>query len=451
MRKFWRLMPLLAGLLVSACSTEVQTTGTFVKMDPSEDEVRAAFYYAYPIYELTRLAQDRTGAVDGKPGRLNELVHRAQLLDHTSRQVTGPNNDTIYSSAFLELSKGPVELHAPTSHDRYFSIAFMNALTDNFAYIGTRETGGEGGTFWIVGPNWQGDAPEGVGVIRSDSNLVWMLARILVDGPADLENAIAFQQQILIEPLEGAASPRPFEIRADGELTAEKMLSVVNMMLDRSPGGHGQFDRAAEYSELGVGDSKFMLPEVMEAWAEFLPTGLAELKEAFIYRDFIIDGWAYQEEGVGDFGTNDKLRAAVALGGIAALGEKEAMYFHANLDPDGNRLNGANKYRWRIPEGGVPADAFWSLTMYETYPDGKFFLVESPINRYSIGDRTMGLKVEPDGSFEILIQHDAPADDMISNWLPAPEGNFRLALRAYMPREPLLKREWQVPPLEKIE
>jgi len=140
----------------------------------------------------------------------------------------------------------------------------------------------------------------------------------------------------------------------------------------------------------------------------------------------------------------------VALGGIAALGEDEAMYFHANFGADGERLSGDKAYRWRVPAGGVPADAFWSLTMYRTMPDGRYFLVENPIGRYSIGDRTPGLIVEPDGSFEILIQHDAPEGPMAANWLPAPEGPMRLALRAYLPREELKERKWSVPPLEEV-
>lgn len=167
----------------------------------------------------------------------------------------------------------------------------------------------------------------------------------------------------------------------------------------------------------------------------------------FRFRDYSVDGWSYQPPGIADFGENDRLRAAVALGGMAALGEAEAMYFHANYDASGTRLNGANSYRWRVPPGGVPVDAFWSLTMYTVTPEGRYFFVENPINRYSIGDRTPGLVVGPDGSFDILIQRQAPDGAMAANWLPAPEGPLRLALRAYLPRAQLRNRTWRVPPL----
>src|SRR5690606_12958146 len=165
------------------------------------------------------------------------------------------------------------------------------------------------------------------------------------------------------------------------------------------------------------------------------------------FRDYSRDGWSYQPPGIADFGENDQLRSAVALGGIAALGEEEAMYFHANFDASGARLDGSHAYRWRLPAGGVPVDAFWSLTMYTVTPEGRYFFAENPINRYSIGDRTPGLVVAPDGSLEIYIQRERPAGEAAANWLPAPEGPLRLALRAYLPRQQLRDRSWRVPPL----
>jgi len=451
-RTFLAASASILALGAAGCQT-ARTGGTgpeIQAIDPDAD-LRAAFYFAYPIYEIARTAQERTGAIHGQPGRLNVLAHRALLMDHTSRAVTGPNNDTIYSSAFLDLSGGPVDLYVPTSTERYFSLAFMNILTDNFAYIGTRATYGLGGRFWVVGPEWEGAVPAGATLIRCDSNDVWMLGRTLVDGPADLAAAQAFQQKIRLVLPEGRGPAKPFTVGARGTLDAHKLLLVVNEMLARSPEARGEIARAPDYADLGIGAEAAPSPELLARWNAFLPTGLTELKEVFLYRDLVIDGWAYQERGVGDFGTNDKLRAAVSLGGLAALGEEEAMYFHANLDPEGNQLTGEKTYRWRVPAGGVPADAFWSLTMYEYYPDGRFFLVENPINRYAVGDRTDGLIVEPDGSFEILIQHEAPEGPMKANWLPAPKGRMRLALRAYMPRQELLDRTWQVPALIQVE
>lgn len=438
------ITPLLAlpALGLAACATRPSAPGT------RPDPWLAAFYYAFPLYEQARIAQERTGAVGGA-GRLNTITHRAQLLDHTSRLVTAPNNDTIYSSIFLELSGGPVELVVPSSTERYFSLAFMSAFTDVFAYAGTRATGGRGGRLWVAGPGWTGVAPDGVRLIRAPSNDVWALMRTLVDGPGDLAAAQAFQAGLSLTLPDGRGPTRGYTHPA-GEVTdPAAFLALVNEVIARSPGGGAQFPRAAAFADQGVGVASPPSPEVLERWRSLIPGALETLRETFRFRDYAVDGWSYQPPGIADFGENDLLRSAVALGGIAALTEDEAMYFHANFDGDGQPLDGSTRYRWRVPVGGVPVDAFWSLTMYEVTPEGRYFFTENPIGRYSVGDRTRGLVVDPDGSFEILIQRDRPQGPLAANWLPAPAGRMRLALRAYLPRPALRERAWRVPPLER--
>lgn len=441
----------LAATLPVAAATFAPAVRAMTPAGTAEAAMQAAFYYTFPLFEFARMEQTLTESVGG-PGTLNRIKQRSQLSDYRSRNVTAPNNDTIYSSLFLELSGGPVEIQIPTIRDRYFSVAFMDAFTDNFAYLGTRATHGEGGRLWVVGPHWRGKAPKGIRLVRAPTNDVWMLARILVDGPDDLPAAEALQSQIAVTPSDGRTPARGFSVRAGREASdAANFLAVVNEMLSRSKGSGGQLARASRFAALGIGaDAPPPSPAVLAAWTAYLPFGLADLREGFLFRDLVVNGWSYQPEGVGDFGTNDRLRAMIALGGIAALGEKEAMYFHANFDATGDRLSGANRYRLRLPPGGVPADAFWSLTMYDAQADGRYFLVENPIGRYAIGDRTKGLVHEADGSIVILIQRDRPEGAMAANWLPAPAGTMRLALRAYMPRAELIERKWRVPPLEKI-
>lgn len=412
----------------------------------AQDPFQRAFFFAFPLYEQARIEQERTGAI-GKPGKLNVISHRSQLMDHTSHQVTAPNNDTIYSSVFLELSGGPVEMHVPSSQDRYFSLAFMSAFTDVFAYVGTRATKGRGGRYWIAGPQWKGAPPQGVQLIRAPSNDVWALMRTLVDGPADLAAAQAFQSGLTLSVPPDRPPPRGFDAAAGDVNDPVRFLSLANEVIARSPGGGGQFGRAGQFAAQGIDAPGLPSQDVLDRWRATIPGALEILRETFRFRDYAVDGWSYQPPGIGDFGTNDQLRAAVALGGIAALGEEEAMYFHANFDGDGNPLTGATPYRWRVPPGGVPVDAFWSLTMYEVTPEGRYFFTENPIGRYAIGDRTPGLIKDPDGGFEILIQRDRPEGAMAANWLPAPGGRMRLALRAYLPRPELRKRSWRVPAL----
>lgn len=415
--------------------------------DEGDPEIRAAFFYAFTLYEFARTEQTLARCLH-QPGVINRITTRNKLSDYTARTVTAPNNDTIYSSAFLDLSAGPVEVIAPTVPTRYFSIQFMDAFTDNFAYVGTRATDGKGGRFWVVGPHWEGTTPPGVTLFRSTTNDVWMLVRILVDGPDDVEAAAAIQRQFAVIVPPDRAPARGFTNEAVRDVRDPRnFLAVVNEMLARSPGGNGQLARATRFAQLGIGSPQEPAPSILDRWAAYFPIGLKTLREAFLFRDLVSGGWTYQPRGVGNFGTNDRLRAAIALGGIAALGEQEAMYFHASLDPAGRPLSGLDAYRWRIPAAGIPVKGFWSLTMYDVEPDGRYFLVQNPINRYSIGDRTPGLVHAPDGSLEIVIQSERPKGPLAANWLPAPAGPMRLALRAYYPQAALIERQWRVPPL----
>ncbi|HEX5006801.1 MAG TPA: DUF1254 domain-containing protein, partial [Hyphomonadaceae bacterium] len=404
----------------------------------------AAFFYGFPVYEIARTGQNRAAV----PG-LNRLGHRATLADHTSRGITAPNNDTVYSSAQLELSGGPIEVVSPTDTKRYFNITFMDAFTDNFEGIGTRLTKGQGGKFWVAGPEWKGTPPAGVTLFRSSTNDVWMLGRIVVEGPDDLAAAAALQRQITIRPTTDTP-PRPFSVKATSAEDPENFLAVMNEMLARSPGGLGHMAEAPRYAAVGIGAGVEPSAEQIAMWRAYLPKGIAKLKDRFMFRANVVNGWGYQEKGVGVASASDALRAGIALGGLAALPEEEAMYFQATTDETGAMLSGANRYIWRVPPGGVPASAFWSLTMYQAEADGRYFLVENPIKRFSIGDRTPGLVKNADGSIDILIQRDKPEGNKAANWLPAAAGQMRMSLRAYLPKKELLDRSWRVPPVKRV-
>lgn len=423
------------GLLgMAGCATQPEAP-----LPLTDANLQKAFLFAYPLYEISRTGQNRAA----QPG-LNRMGHRAALADASMRQITAPNNDTIYSSAQLELSGGPVEVIAPTDTHRYFNITFMDAFTDNFAGLGTRLTKGQGGTFWIVGPQWSGAAPADVTVFRSSTNDVWMLGRIVVDGPEDLAAAKALQQQISIRSLSSTPA-KPFTVKCTRAEDPENFLAVINEMIARSPGNAGHLAQASRYAALGIGTAP--TPELIAAWRAYLPKGVALLRETFEFRSLIKDGWSYQADGVGEAAATDLVRSAIALGGLAALPEAEAMYFHGLYEPGDDRLTGTRKYIFRVPPGGIPVDAFWSLTMYQPEPDGRYFFAANAINRYAIGDRTKGLVKNDDGSIDILIQHEQPTGDKAANWLPAPAGPIRLALRAYLPRAELRQRKWKVPTL----
>jgi hypothetical protein len=412
------------------------------------DNVRLAHDYLYGPWEFARAARRGTQPrAEGEGLRFNRLTHRRTLSDHTHRVVTAPNNDTLYSSAFLDLAGGPVLLTAPDAGARYFCIALMDLFTDNFFYVGTRATGGRGGRFVIAGPGWRGRAPEGAEIVRASTNDVWLLARTLVDGPEDLAAAHALQDQIAISADHQARAiiAPPGE---DGDPVT--LLALGNEMLARSVPQRGHVRRARSFSAQGVGEGAIgfqsLAPDLQAHWRE--TAAQAPARYARLMNDAgIVDGWALPPRALGDFGADDALRAAVARTGLAALGREEAMYFSCVSDSAGAPLSGAGEYVMTLP-ANVPVNAFWSLTMYQAEADGRFFFVDNPIRRYSIGDRTRDLVRGADGSIAVTFSHKPPSRG--GNWLPAPQGPWRASFRAYLPQMEMLSGRWTPPPLVQL-
>jgi hypothetical protein len=416
--------------------------------DLSQTEANDAFLYAFAPFEMARVARRSTAGPIG----FNRFGHRATLADHAARTVTTPNNDTLYSSAWVDLTGGPVEMFVPDIPDRYFSVACLSAFTDNFHIIGTRTTGGRGGRYWIVGPGWRGRAPEGVELIRAPTADIWVLARILVDGPEDLATAAAVQRLFTMAPVTDAALI-PRRIAPTSVNDARNVLAVVNETLWRSRGADGQVARAQQFRAAGVGafaeDRWDALSDTHHGlWNGVAAKAYGLLKTGQGMRGREVSGWRYPAAHTGDFGDDDMYRAQIALSGLGALPPAEAMYLSASHDAENRALNGAFAYRFSLPPGGAPVDAFWSLSMYETDAEGRLFFIDNPIGRYAIGNRTKGLVVAPDGSLTITLSHERPAD--AASWLPAPRNLFSVNFRVYLPRPALLSGAWTLPAITRI-
>ena len=140
-------------------------------------------------------------------------------------------------------------------------------------------------------------------------------------------------------------------------------------------------------------------------------------------------------------------RAAAAKAGLWGNHAYEAAYIMTYVDDHNEQLTGSRSYQLRLPTL-PPVDAFWSLTMY-SLPN--FYLVENPINRYSVGDRTPGLVYDADGGLTLTISRERPTDETAAaNWLPSPSGEFRPILRMYEPREAVLNQGYVLPPITRI-
>lgn len=402
--------------------------------------------YAFPVWEVARTRHvDLTNPDPALRIAPNTAWHDRRLCDHAARWITTPNNDTLYSRAWIDLSHGPVRVTVDAMPPgRYWSVAFLDAYTNNFAMIGTRLDGVGPVALTLVGPGHTGPMPAGR-VLRAAGNDVWLFARWIVDGPEDMPSAHAMQDRLRVEPAAGFAPARA--VPTD-PASPENFLAVVNEQLGRNPPPDADAPLLARCAAVGLrpgaAEAWHVLDAtVREAWAARIVAALNGIRRSIPRLAIDVQGWKVRGPEIGNFGIAYESRAAIALGGLAALEPIEAVYASRALDERGERFDGRRGHRLRIAPGGLPTESFWSLSMYESMPDGRLFFTDNAIARYTIGDRTPGLRHAPDGALEIVLQHAEPTDpEQRANWLPAPPGPFVITLRAYLPRAEL--REWRV-------
>ena len=462
---------LLVTALTAPTLARAQDQGTQML----EDLACRAAIYLFPVYEMYRTRWNATVNENNRARqKLNRFIHMRQLADHRARAVTTPNTDTLYSSAWLDLSAEPIFLNVPDMGQRYYSFAFMSLFTDNFAYVCRRLDGGKPRPRMIVGPAWKGDPDADVELIRAPTNSVWLLGRILVDGPPDLETVWVLQGKTLLETPDMRNERRILETQ---ELMRQRtalppdpvadwpalnrddpfdLFEVGMRALGESPLGERDKAVLEDFAPLKLRPGrKFDQRAFSGPEREAIRAGIArardEIRGASRQWGAIANGWTYPKNTLGNFGDDYLYRALVALSGLAALEPIEATYLTCNVDHDGRGLDGNHRYVLRFPPGQLPPSrAFWSLTMYEVTPEGRAFFTDNPISRYAIGDRTRGLQHGPDGSLELYLQHERPTESEMANWLPAPAGPMRLVLRAYEPAPSLLDGTYRLPAVRRL-
>lgn len=432
-----------------------------------------AYVYGFPLVsDLEQVGRLTTTGIGATPAAaFNTFGHAAALAGPRDTFVS-INNDTIYSMAQLDLSVGPLLLEVPDTAGAYYVLQFVDAWTDNFAYVGKRATGTGAGQFLLTPPGWDGRVPGGTTRIAVPTRVASIIGRWACDGPHDVARVRDLQARITLTPVDPRASspiglPVPDSEVPDALLFWEKL----RVWMAAFPPAERDQKLQQAFSPLGLlttGDSPYR--DAHSGVAASLIAGQAAGQEAlenalssgngpsdngwmltYHLFDYNVDFFEVGTIDSPEWKIVDRARAigeraAVALGGLWGNHGYEAGYAITSLDRDGNPLTGHHTYTWRLdPE--PPVDAFWSITMYDT---PNFYLVENPIDRYSIGDRTAGLTRAADGSITITMSHDEPAEPQArANWLPAPAGGFRPILRMYSPRPEAFDGSYHIPPIVK--
>jgi hypothetical protein len=453
--------PLQAQTGVSAPALAPISQPRGIALSPAEARAIAkeAWLYAYaPLQGYQTLwNQTQNKAFPGYVGGFNQFRHYARSATPADTDIVTPNNDTPYSWAWLDLRAEPIVLTLPAvPAPRYYVNQWFDLYTHNFAYTGVRSTGRQAGTYLLAGPRWNGFVPKSItGVFRAETDFVGTLTRTQLNGPADIPALQALQAQYTLTPLSrftGTAAPAAAPAVAWPVWDANKaegigFISYLNALLPFMPTVPSERQMMVRFARIGIGpgvpfDPAQLDPSIRAAMEDGVASAAQELKAKALT----------QTSSQGFFGTRQELgpdyltfRAMGAMLGIYGNSSEEAFYASQQTGPDGKVLEGRKRWVMRFePSQLPPVTEFWSITMYKL-PER--LLVENPLNRYSIGDRTPGLKLGGDGSLEIYIQNENPGPDKASNWLPAPAGPFFFVARLYGPKSSVLKGTWKLPQL----
>ncbi len=437
-----------------------------------------AFVYGYPLLETYRTCRKQTDPRDAGAARdlnmdvrgmpCNTLHHGRRPSTDQDRDVVTPANDLLYTLSWIHLADGPQLITVPSAAahgQRYFVLALYDAYTENFANIGARNSRPEGETVVLVGPD--GHVPEalqGHRVLRCPTNLVWLIARIVVGEESDWPAARRLQSDITLSPAPGtSASVRPpavehwvgepidamaamLENSEPAAQVAPRFFANFCQALAEAPGRVEDRGLVAWFGQVGL------RPQARFDWQALDEPVRAGLIEGFADGVNLVGAMGRNRRPkpwmmvptTGRYGNEYLGRARTAYLGLGALATDEAVYASAHFDAHQEPLDGRRRYVLRFPAGELPpVDAFWSVTLY----DGDRFLYANAIHRHAIGDRTPGLRLEADGSLQLELSHAQPADTR--NWLPAPAGRFYLILRMYHPRDGL--KSWAIPGVQPVE
>jgi hypothetical protein len=429
---------------------------------------REAYIYGFPMVDSYRI--QHAYFVDTKnpeyKGPWNQIVNTPRVYTPADTAIQTPNSDTPYSWLGLDLRAEPMVLTVPPiEKDRYFSIQFIDAYTFNFAYIGSRTTGNDGGSFVVAGPGWKGKTPKGVKkVIRSETDFIWAAYRTQLFNPDDLDNVKKIQAGYKAEPLSkflGKPAPKAAPavdfikpLTPDEETKSPEFFDILNFILQYCPTDPSETKLMARFAKIGVGadktfDASKLSPDMKtaieqgmaDAWVDFanlqkekIDTGKVTSGDLFGTRAFLQNNYLY--------------RMAGAKLGIGGNSKQEAMYPVYAIDSEGQKLEGAQQYTLHFASGQLPpVNAFWSLTMYDL---PQSLLVANPINRYLLNSPMLPQFVkDADGGLTFYVQNESPGKDKEPNWLPAPKGPFMAVMRLYWPKKAALDGTWKQPPLAK--
>jgi hypothetical protein len=440
------------------------------RFDPRQLGVEA-YLYLYPLVSMEITRRQVTNAPAGQvPGRapMGQFAHIGEFPAAEFKAVVRPNFDTLYSSAWLDLSGGPVVVSAADTAGRYYLLPVYDMWTDVFASPGWRTTGTGEQHHALLPPGWSGSLPPGVSAVTAPTPTVWIIGRTQANGPADYPAVRQVQAGYAVTPLSQWGQPRapsapPPAFEADPAtdmatppldqvegMSAAEFFTLGAELMKAHPPHLTDFSVLARIARIGLRPGASFNPAPLESQArsalDSVPKTAQDLMaEALPRVSTVVNGWLVSTHSMGVYGNYYLKRAIIARAGLGANQPEDAIYPVLIADADGAPLIGDNDYVCHFDAGQTPpVDAFWSITMY----DGHGFQAANSLNRFALGDRDP-LTYNSDGSLDIYFQRSSPGAAKEPNWLPAPSGLLGITMRLYAPRPEALDGRWTPPPVRR--
>lgn len=460
---------MLSLTFVLSCSRapdETQSQATETQSGLTSDEARAIakeayiFYYPLVLYYRTMYLQAIDPLSDEPGVGFGNWLHLGTSTPQDTDIVT-PNNDTPYSYAWVDTRAEPWVLTLPKIEENRFYTSQWNDLwgfvLDN---TGSVFDGNDGVSILLASPTWEGELPDGVKrIVRGDTDFLGTLTRTQLFDRDDLPNVERIQGEYRLQPLSAyLGEPAPPAVPAidwkpwnEGDETTEEFWSFVNFLLPLTtphPEDKAVQDRAAMIGLVAgqTWDPSMLGEGVPDAIAAGMKDALAEINTAAAKVTSGGPLFRTREE----MNKNDMNRTLGVVVGIFGNWETISVYFALGQDDQSGSFDGSkHSYTITFAEDQIPpVKSFWSFTMYKL---PQRWLVDNPIDRYSIGSSTPGLETGDDGSITLYFGASSPGAENESNWLPAPEGPFWMVVRTYGPDESILDGTWKMPPITRLE
>lgn len=437
----------------------------------TEETARAigvdAYTYFYPLLSMDITRRQFTNIEPGKQfgkGPMNMFVNVPEYPPADFKGVVRSNFDTLYSIAWLDMTKEPQIISAPDTNGRFYLLPALDMWSDVFASPGWRTTGTKAADFLVTPPGWTGTVPEGFIHLPAPTPYVWIIGRTKTDGPADYDAVHKIQAEYKVTPLSQRGKKvelpavkidptvdmkTPPKIQVDSMSAGEYFAYAAELLKVNPPHSTDQ-PIISQMKRIGIEvgksfDINKVHPTVKKALETVPAEALALMKWKIATLARVVNGWSMNTDTMGVYGNYYLKRAIVAQVGLGANLPEDAIYPLNLGDSEGKPLDGAHKYVLHFEKGHTPpVNAFWSITLYDS--DG--FQVGNVLNRFAVSSY-MPFQFNGDGSLDLYFQQESPGKEHEANWLPAPKGAFNLCMRLYGPKSDALTGKWNPPAVVK--